>query len=95
MKPLAHPQIDDVTVEGILHAFSHPVRIQIYAALAAAEYPQCCSAYLNIKGAKLPKSTLSQHFTVLREAGSSAAKGAAMNCITKPDAKNLKINSAP
>jgi DNA-binding transcriptional ArsR family regulator len=69
MKPLAHPQINDVTVEGILHAFSNPVRIQIYAALAAAECPQSCSMYLNIKGTKLPKSTLSQHFTVLREAG--------------------------
>ncbi len=69
MKPLAHPHIDDVTVEGILHAFSNPVRIQIYAALAAAECPQYCSAYLNIKGKILPKSTLSQHFAVLRESG--------------------------
>ena len=69
MKPLAHPHIDDVTVEGILHAFSNPLRIQIYAGLVAAECPQCCSAYLIIKGKKLPKSTLSQHFTVLREAG--------------------------
>jgi DNA-binding transcriptional ArsR family regulator len=69
MKPLAHPHIEDVTVEGILHAFSNPVRIQIYAALAAAECPQCCSAYLSIKGKALPKSTLSQHFAVLREAG--------------------------
>jgi DNA-binding transcriptional ArsR family regulator len=69
MKPLAHPHIDDVTVEGILHAFSSPVRIQIYADLVASECPQCCSAYLSIKGKALPKSTLSQHFAVMREAG--------------------------
>ncbi len=69
MKPLAHPHIDDVTVEGIVHAFSNPVRIQIYAALAAAECPQYCSAYRNIRGKILPKSTLSQHFSILRESG--------------------------
>jgi DNA-binding transcriptional ArsR family regulator len=69
MKPLSHPHINDITVEGILHAFSNPVRVQIYAALAAAECPQCCSVYKNIKGKQLPKSTLSQHFTILREAG--------------------------
>jgi len=69
MKPLSHPAIESVTVEGILHAFSHPVRIQIYALLAAAECPQSCSAYLKIKGKALPKSTLSQHFAVLRESG--------------------------
>ncbi|MDE1900439.1 MAG: helix-turn-helix transcriptional regulator [Alphaproteobacteria bacterium] len=69
MKPLTHPHIDDITVEGILHAFSNPARIQIYAAMAAAECPQCCSAYLSIKGKILPKSTLSQHFAILRESG--------------------------
>lgn len=69
MKPLTHPHVDDITVEGILHAFSNPVRIQIYAALAVAECPQCCAAYASIKGELLPKSTLSQHFAILREAG--------------------------
>lgn len=69
MKPLSHPKIEDVTVEGILHAFSNPARIRIYAELAAAECSQICSAYREIAGVKLPKSTLSQHFSVLREAG--------------------------
>lgn len=69
MKPLTHPHTDDITVEGILHAFSNPVRIQIYAAMVAADCPQCCKAYLGIKGDPLPKSTLSQHLAVLRESG--------------------------
>ncbi len=61
--------MEDVTVEGILYAFSNPVRIRIYAELASAECAQICSAYRDIAGAKLPKSTLSQHFAVLRETG--------------------------
>ncbi|HEY0283697.1 MAG TPA: helix-turn-helix domain-containing protein [Rhizomicrobium sp.] len=87
MKPLSHPHIDDVTVEGILHAFSSPIRIQIYAQLVAADCPQCCSAYLRIKGGKLPKSTLSQHFAVLREAGliRSERKGNELQNTTRCD----------
>lgn len=69
MKPLSHPKIEDVTVEGILYAFSNPIRIRIYAGLAAAECPQICSAYREIAGVKLPRSTLSQHFAILRETG--------------------------
>jgi DNA-binding transcriptional ArsR family regulator len=59
----------DVTVEGILHAFSDPVRVQIYAEIAVAECPQRCSNFLKLKGKELAKSTLSQHFKILREAG--------------------------
>lgn len=69
MKPLSHPKMEDVTVEGILYAFSNPIRIRIYAELASAECTQICSAYRDITGAKLPKSTLSQHFAILRETG--------------------------
>ncbi|MBU6475698.1 MAG: winged helix-turn-helix domain-containing protein [Alphaproteobacteria bacterium] len=69
MKPLSHPKMEDVTVEGILYAFSNPVRIRIYAELAVAECAQICSAYRDIAGVKLPKSTLSQHFAILRETG--------------------------
>ena len=58
-----------MTVEGILHAFSDPVRIEIFANLATAECAKNCSSYLEIQKQKLPKSTLSQHFRILREAG--------------------------
>lgn len=69
MRTLHHPAIADITVEGILHALSDPVRMDIFMSLARAECPQNCSAFLNINKAPLPKSTLSQHFKVLREAG--------------------------
>ena len=69
MRPLFHPSIDDVTVEGILHALSDPVRVAMYAAIVAQECPQNCSNFLTVSDKAVPKSTLSQHFKILREAG--------------------------
>jgi DNA-binding transcriptional ArsR family regulator len=69
MRPLFHPSIEDVTVEGILHALSDPVRVAIYADIVAQECPQICSNFLTVSDKSIPKSTLSQHFRILREAG--------------------------
>lgn len=69
MKPLTHPSIEDVTVEGLLHALSDPVRAAIYAGIAAADGAVSCSNFLQVCDRAIPKSTLSQHFRALREAG--------------------------
>jgi DNA-binding transcriptional ArsR family regulator len=69
MKPLSHPAAEDVTVEAILHALSDPVRVAIYAEIVGSACPQNCSAFLQVRDQTIPKSTLSQHFKTLREAG--------------------------
>jgi DNA-binding transcriptional ArsR family regulator len=69
MRPLFHPSIEDVTVEAIMHALSDPVRVAIFAEIAGASCPQNCSDFVNISQRTIPKSTLSQHFKALREAG--------------------------
>lgn len=69
MRPLFHPAIEDVTVEGILHALSDPVRVAIYARIANSGCASTCSAFLQMDQKEIPKSTLSQHFKILREAG--------------------------
>ncbi|MFC5743736.1 ArsR/SmtB family transcription factor [Dyella tabacisoli] len=81
MRPLIHPSIEDITVEGILHALSDPVRAAIYAELAGSDYGHTCSNFLQISDRAIPKSTLSQHFRVLREAGliRSERQGVEMN----------------
>jgi DNA-binding transcriptional ArsR family regulator len=61
--------MQDVTVAGILHALADPVRVAIYAQLAAATGASCCSDFLQVSERSIPKSTLSQHFRALREAG--------------------------
>jgi len=69
MRPLIHPSIEDITVEGILHALADPVRVAIYAELASSACANTCSNFLQVSDRNIPKSTLSQHFRALREAG--------------------------
>jgi DNA-binding transcriptional ArsR family regulator len=69
MKPLFHPAIEDVTVEGILYALADPVRVSIFTQIAGADCAQTCSNFLYVSNKTIPKSTLSQHFKALREAG--------------------------
>jgi DNA-binding transcriptional ArsR family regulator len=69
VRVLSHPSIADVTVETVLHALSDPVRVAIFAQIAASSAQQTCSDFLVVREQVVPKSTLSQHFKVLREAG--------------------------
>jgi DNA-binding transcriptional ArsR family regulator len=69
MRPLYHPSIKEITTQGILYALSDPVRVRIFAELTGADCAKNCSTFLNINKTPLPKSTLSQHFKILREAG--------------------------
>jgi len=68
-RPLTHPHIDDVTVAGILHALSDPVRLGIVGKLLKTPAGMnCTETTLKLKLA-MPKSTCSQHYRILREAG--------------------------
>jgi DNA-binding transcriptional ArsR family regulator len=69
MRPLFHPAAESLTVEGLLHALSDPARVAIFAAIAESACPQTCSQFAKIRDTSIPKSTLSQHFKILREAG--------------------------
>jgi DNA-binding transcriptional ArsR family regulator len=69
VRPLFHPSLEDITVEGILHALSDPVRVAIYVDIVAQECSHNCSTFLTVSDKAIPKSTLSQHFRALREAG--------------------------
>jgi DNA-binding transcriptional ArsR family regulator len=69
MRPLLHPSADSLRPEAILHALSDPERAAIFAEIAGAECVQRCSALADAGERVIPKSSLSQHFKVLREAG--------------------------
>jgi DNA-binding transcriptional ArsR family regulator len=68
-RPLTHPHIDDVTVAGILHALSDPVRIGIVSKLMKAPAGMNCRQMTLKLKLEMPKSTCSQHYRILREAG--------------------------
>jgi DNA-binding transcriptional ArsR family regulator len=69
MRPLFHPSIEDITVEAVLHALSDPVRVSMFIDIAVQTCPQNCSNFLVVSDKAIPKSTLSHHFKILREAG--------------------------
>jgi len=69
MRPLFHPATDEIGLEAILHALSDPVRVAIFADIAGGDCSQTCSAFACVGDRVIPKSSLSQHFKVLREAG--------------------------
>ncbi|WP_370272148.1 ArsR/SmtB family transcription factor [Pseudooceanicola nitratireducens] len=64
-----HPPIEDITLQAVLYALADPVRLTIFADLVGATAPKACAIYLTVNGAPVPKSTLSQHFRILREHG--------------------------
>ena len=68
-KPLSHPGIENISVEGILHALSDPVRVAIFAYIADSDKSHTCTAFSTVMEKDIPKSTLSQHFKALRDAG--------------------------
>ena len=85
MRPLSHPSRDDITVEGILHALSDPVRVAIFAQIVRSSCSRICSNFLQVSERAIPKSTLSQHFRALREAGliRSERRGVEMHNTTR------------
>ena len=69
MRPIFHPSIDDVQPEAILHALSDPNRAAIFVNIMRAGGIQTCTAVSALGDRVIPKSSLSNHFKVLREAG--------------------------
>ena len=65
MRAIRHPSLDDIQLTDIMFALSDPERVRIVQSLASEKRPMTC---LELTGAR-PKSTLSRHFKVLREAG--------------------------
>lgn len=66
MRPIKHPSRKQLTLTALLYALSDPTRMGIVQALASAPGPGLpCSALLGER----PKSSMSHHFKILREAG--------------------------
>lgn len=69
MRPLFHPAIEDLQPAAILHALSDPARAAIFAQIRGAGCVEACSAVAALGDRTIPKSSLSHHIRVLREAG--------------------------
>lgn len=64
MRPYKHPAASELALERVLYALSDSIRLDIVRHLARVEAATCGE----LDGGR-PKSTVSHHFKVLREAG--------------------------
>ncbi|AUG78329.1 ArsR family transcriptional regulator [Kitasatospora sp. MMS16-BH015] len=64
MRPLPQPQLADVEMATVLHALGDPVRLELLRRLATDGESTCSP-----EGIAVPRSTLSNHWRILREAG--------------------------
>lgn len=64
MRPFKHPEPGDFVLERVLYALSDPVRLEIVQHLAQVDQASCGE----LDGGR-PKSSMSHHFRVLRDAG--------------------------
>lgn len=62
-----HPATKDITLEGVLSALGDPLRLKIIQSLL--EENGCMSCCRASPCPDIPKSTISNHFRILREAG--------------------------
>jgi DNA-binding transcriptional ArsR family regulator len=67
MVQFVHPATKDITLAGVLSALADPMRLQIVKGLAART--TACRAPRRRHALTMAKSTLSNHFRILREAG--------------------------
>ncbi|GAA2873506.1 helix-turn-helix transcriptional regulator [Streptosporangium fragile] len=90
VRALEHPTCEEIRLEGVLHALSDPMRLQIVrylSRLPEGEEAACSAIELAIA-----KSTTTHHFRVLREAGvvSQVYRGTAkMNALRRRDLDTL------
>lgn len=64
MRPFKHPSPEEFSLERLFHALSDPVRLDIVRYLARVTEATCGE----LDGGR-PKSSMSHHFRVLRDAG--------------------------
>lgn len=64
MRTMKHPPIEEIVLSQILYALSDPVRLGVVRQLAENGEATCAA----LDGGR-PKSTMSHHFRVLRDAG--------------------------
>lgn len=93
VRPLLHPSIEEIRPEAILHALSDPVRAEIFASITQAGFVQACSTLACLGDRMIPKSSLSQHFKILREAGliRSERQGVEMRNTSRWDEVNARF----
>ena len=67
MRPFVHPRPEEISLQGVLHALADPERLALFRRISSSEAgPVSC---IRCAPTDMPKSSLSRHVQILREAG--------------------------
>lgn len=67
MRPFLHPRPEEFSLQGVLHALADPERLALFRRIGSSEAgPVSC---IRCAPSAMPKSSLSRHVQILREAG--------------------------
>jgi DNA-binding transcriptional ArsR family regulator len=78
--------MSDVTLEGVLYALSDPVRLNIVRKLVAEGCPLNCQSAAPLD---MPKSSVSHHYQILREAGLIRSERRGVEVVNTPRCDEL------
>ena len=101
MRPLYHPALNEITVQGILYALSDPVRVRIYVELAQADCAMNCDI-MRVCSASRRSSGVPEAASIAvvcgcctggAVAGADAATNSASASIVDRSSKNRRIAS--
>ena len=67
MRPLTHPRAEEISLQGLLHALADPDRLALFRTVCRDQAAGV--SCIGCAPAAMPKSSLSRHFQILREAG--------------------------
>ena len=87
---LPHPEPQALRVETVLHALSDPVRLAIVAELVRAGCVLNCTETAARLALTMPKSTCSQHYRILREAGVIACERKGVDLVSHVRVQDLE-----
>lgn len=86
MRFLYHPDRKDISLSGVLYALGDPVRLEIVR-LLATQGEQCCAGF----DFAIAKSTMSNHFKILRESGVVLSRKEGTQHINKLRREDLEV----
>jgi DNA-binding transcriptional ArsR family regulator len=85
MRVISHPVTEQLSLPGVLHALSDPVRLQIVGALHDGSELPCGKLDVPVS-----KSTLSHHLKVLRDAGLTQTRAEGVHRFVSLRAKDVE-----
>ncbi len=90
-RPLQHPAPEDISIAAVLYALADPVRAAIVRELTKVPQGMNCTDMNQRLGLKLAKSSCSQHYRILRDAGVIVCERKGVELFSKVRTRELSV----